>query len=74
MSFSKPEQKNKKSETVSFTCPGMEDKLSMEKYSGNPSENFIFFRTEFCSHAESCGWTEPIGVVHLQRALCGQAV
>ena len=59
---------------VKFHCPGMEDKLSLEMYSGDTPEKFIFFRKIFESHAASCEWTEAQGVTQLKRALCGQAL
>ena len=67
--------KNDKQQVIKFKCEALgEDKLSLIKYSGAVSENFIFFRIEFEKIMELCNWSAEISMLQLQRSLSGQAV
>ena len=67
--------KNEQKHTVDFKCSALEDdKLSMVKFSGGVSENFIFFRREFENIMQLCEWSEEASMLQLRRSLHGQAL
>ena len=72
--FNQRRKKTKEFAEVKFTCRDMKDKLSMKKYYGTLSENFIFWRKEFEDNAQSCNWTAAEGTLQLKRALVDQAL
>eukprot|EP00834_Sanchytrium_tribonematis_P005849 NODE_384_length_8342_cov_0.411379.p5 type:complete len:128 gc:universal NODE_384_length_8342_cov_0.411379:5254-5637(+) len=59
---------------VKFTCSLIEDKLTIFKYFGEPSENYIEFKKQLESIASKCKWTKEQSLVQLERTLGSTAL